>query len=512
MSSSMLEKIRQADNLPSLPTVAVQVLNLIHSDNVTVAQIAKVIEHDPALTSKILKVSNSSLFGMSRQISSLQQAVVVLGLRTVKVMALTFSLVDAMQSRQSGGFDYQAYWRRSLTAAVAARQLGKFLSSDEADELFVAALLSDIGMLAAFHVDKPAYQQVLIESESAEVPIHLIEQKQLGATHETFASHLLDSWGLPERIVSAIAAHHQSADVLNRLAAEKSNPMIPLLGAAVLIADMFCSPGGAKELPVVRSDVPNLVPIDGDELAGLLDELQKHVQETASKWAIDIGQARSYKDVQAEAVVQLAKLTMAAELERAQLAVREQELSSQNQNLARRATTDALTGIANRATLEEHLTKVCEATLQQGSKLGILMLDLDRFKKLNDTFGHQVGDTALRTVGGLLSKLNSDRVLASRYGGEEFTIVVSDATANDVRELAERVRLDIQQNRIPANGRQIALTVSIGAALFDGALPKLEPSLVVGLADKCLYQAKQTGRNRVVFQELARPAAAVAAG
>src|SRR4029078_10488211 len=136
----MLEKVRQADNLPSLPAVAMQVLKMTQADDCSVAEIARVIQQDPALTGRLLKIVNSSLFGLSRKISSLPQATVVLGLRTVKVMVLSFSLVDTMQKRRPGGFDYAGYWRRSLTTAVASRLLAERVRRPLTDEAFVCGL------------------------------------------------------------------------------------------------------------------------------------------------------------------------------------------------------------------------------------------------------------------------------------------------------------------------------------------------------------------------------------
>lgn len=501
MSHSILDKMRSAENLPSLPAVAVQVLQLIHSDNVSTAQIADVIQHDPALTSKILKVANSSLFGMPRQISSLQQAVVVLGLRTIKVMALTFSLVEAMQGSEPGAFDYREYWRRSLTVSVAARLLAKHVPSCQSDEVFVTALLSDIGMLAAFHADRQTYRKVLADSTTAQAPIHLIELRHFGVTHEQFSGLLLDNWGLPKQMVEAIAVHHHEPEQLIRLSAERGTCLPSLLGAAVLIGEMFCSPTGAGQLPLVKANVPRLVNISKTELDTLLGAIQKQVQDTASTWSIDIGTARSFKDIQAEAVVQLARLTMSAELERAQLAAREEQLHTENATLAVKALTDGLTGIANRIALEEHLDSVCNTIVSQQRAIGAMILDIDRFKRLNDTFGHQIGDAALRAVGQYLGTLHNDRTFPARYGGEEFVIVIQDADSPEMRKFAEEVRLQIQQIRIPCKDRQIALTVSIGATLMTPRCPEIGPGALIGRADKALYQAKEGGRNRVIFAD-----------
>ena len=149
MGAEILERIRAIEELPSLPAVAVEVLRLTQSENASVAQIAQVIQRDPALTCKLLKTANSSLFGMPRTISSVQQAMMVLGLRTVKVLVLGFSLVEAMNGEKSGQFDYVAYWRRSLTTAIAARLLAEKHNRDLADEAFVSGLLCDIGIMAA---------------------------------------------------------------------------------------------------------------------------------------------------------------------------------------------------------------------------------------------------------------------------------------------------------------------------------------------------------------------------
>ncbi|HOA73230.1 MAG TPA: GGDEF domain-containing protein [Phycisphaerae bacterium] len=504
MSVTMVDKVRAAETLPSLPGVAVEILELTRSETASVSDIARVIEHDPALTSKILKVANSALFGMARQVSSVHQAIVILGLRTVKVMALTFSLVEAVQDDRPGGFDYQSFWRRSLTSAVAGRVLAGHVRSPRAEEIFIGALLSDIGMLAAFHADKATYRQVLADHQSSLEPIQVLEQRHLGATHAEFSGQLLDAWGLPAELVRAITHHHQDPRQLYR-PDSPADELDRAVAAAALIADLFCAADGPARLDDVRTHVPRLLPISEDDLEQVLKDLQVQVQETASKWAIDIGAARSYKEIQAEAVVQLARLTMAAELERAHLAAREQELHTQNRTLARKATTDGLTGIANRIAFEEHLAKVCTTARAHGHAIGMLLLDIDRFKKLNDTFGHQAGDAALRCVGEYLQRLNDTRRLAARYGGEEFAVVVVDPAPDELRCLAEQIRLEIQQSRIFCHDQQIRITVSIGGAVLDPACPELEPADLIARADKCLYRAKQTGRNRAICDETAHP-------
>lgn len=497
MSDSMLDKIRSADNLPSLPTVAIQVLQLTGSETVTVADIASVIENDPALTSKLLKVANSSLFGMPRRICSVQQAMVILGLRTVKVMALTFSLLEGVRHSRASRFDYRTFWRRSLTSGVAARVLAQHGQAIQPDEAFVTALLSDIGLLAGFIVDANAYAAVLAECEATGEPLHIIEQKHFGVTHELFSSHLLDTWGLPERLVSTVGRHHRE---VSEIIAGEGRPdyLVRTVSAAVKISDVFCSPGGAARAAVVRDQIGRLLNISDSDLHEILRVLHHKVEEAAVIWSIDIGSVRSYKDLQEDAMAQMAKLTVAAELERAQLAVREQELNTRNLSLARKATTDGLTGLRNRIALEEHLQEIRRGHGPDARPCGMLLLDIDRFKKLNDTFGHQAGDAALRRVGQYLLSLDNERCFTARYGGEEFAVVVIDTTMDELSQLAEKIRLDLQQIRMAYQGRQIGVTASVGVAITHRSMDPPISETLIAEADKCLYQAKQTGRNRVV--------------
>ena len=119
MAVTIMDRILASSNLPSVPFVALKVLELTQQEDTSIDDIAAVIQKDPALTAKLLRTANSPLFGLVKKVASIRQATVILGLRTVKVMALSFSLVDALRKAQDGAFDYPRYWRRSLTSRWA---------------------------------------------------------------------------------------------------------------------------------------------------------------------------------------------------------------------------------------------------------------------------------------------------------------------------------------------------------------------------------------------------------
>jgi len=147
MSPQIEERIGQCTNLPSLPAVAVQVLELTQKPDVDIAEIARTIARDPALSSKILRTVNSSFYGRGQHVSTISHALVILGLQSVKTLVLGFSLLTTLSKDKPTGFRHLDYWKRSTYAASAARVLSQKLKMPQQEEAFLAALLQDIGML-----------------------------------------------------------------------------------------------------------------------------------------------------------------------------------------------------------------------------------------------------------------------------------------------------------------------------------------------------------------------------
>src|SRR3954471_10293051 len=157
MKEELLAQIRQCPTLPSLPAIAMEVLGLAQSEEVDIAEIARIISKDPALSSKILRTVNSSFYGRSQSVSQVSHALVILGLQSVKTLVLGFSLVGNLKKQKSKGFNHLDYWRRSIYAATAAKTLAAKTQMLQAEECFLAALLQDIGMLVLNQVLHDSY-------------------------------------------------------------------------------------------------------------------------------------------------------------------------------------------------------------------------------------------------------------------------------------------------------------------------------------------------------------------
>jgi diguanylate cyclase (GGDEF)-like protein len=173
------------------------------------------------------------------------------------------------------------------------------------------------------------------------------------------------------------------------------------------------------------------------------------------------------------------------------------------QRLRRQGLTDTLTAINNRRFFDQRLQEEMELAQRSSAPLSCMLLDVDFFKKVNDSHGHQVGDQVLREVAALVrAQLRGSDVL-SRYGGEEFAALLSQTPVETAEEVAERVRSGIEQHafQLP-DGETFRVTISIGVATYapaagtGAAVP--DGALLVGQADRCLYQAKAAGRNAVV--------------
>ncbi len=160
--------------------------------------------------------------------------------------------------------------------------------------------------------------------------------------------------------------------------------------------------------------------------------------------------------------------------------------------------TDALTGLLNRRAFDNELNNIIEVAEVYPQGVVLLMMDLDHFKRVNDNFGHLVGDKVLRYTSALMKQHVEDNHLVARYGGEEMAVIMPDTSHDKAVKIANKIRIALEKSRLQRkdNGESIGeITISIGAA-------KLQPSdtidTLIGRADDCLYKAKETGRNRVI--------------
>lgn len=180
--------------------------------------------------------------------------------------------------------------------------------------------------------------------------------------------------------------------------------------------------------------------------------------------------------------------------------ISEQKLKEINEILKRYSSIDGLTGIANRRYFDEFLEQTWEKAVEHKDKISLIMVDIDFFKKYNDTYGHQGGDDCLKLVAGALdANITQSGAIVARYGGEEFVMVIPDTDREETMEIAETIRASIEELAIPHVASEIAdvVTISVGVSICTPTLMEEKPKNLIQQADLALYDSKRLGRNRV---------------
>lgn len=171
-------------------------------------------------------------------------------------------------------------------------------------------------------------------------------------------------------------------------------------------------------------------------------------------------------------------------------------LKKSNQALMELSNTDPLTHLSNRRFLMKTLEKELQRCERSQKPMALIMVDVDHFKPVNDTYGHQQGDVVLQTLADQMKAHLRDYDLAARFGGEEFALVLPETALAEAVQVAERLRVAISELRIPADHNEIRLTISLGVATYPHPKVRTVDNLILE-ADRALYNAKEKGRNRV---------------
>jgi len=239
------------------------------------------------------------------------------------------------------------------------------------------------------------------------------------------------------------------------------------------------------------------------------DENSSTVNIAGSNLVVRAADSRPFSDTEREFLRQVFDLIRLAEQTDARMRTFEDrigrlegenlDLLMQNRTLSEISARDSLTGLYNRWYVMEKIDSEMNRALRHGSPMSVLMLDLDHFKKVNDSFGHSVGDEVLKVVGQVLRESCRVYDVAGRYGGEEFCVVLPETRVGNTKQVAERIRSRLASTELPVGSSSITVTASIGVAGMDSVSDEgvVSAAALLDRADRALYAAKHHGRNRV---------------
>lgn len=501
MKSDLFARLESSGKLPTPPGVVLKLLELTRQPDVSVKEIADTIAADPGLSAKILRFANSPIAGIGREVTSLIQAVNLQGIRGVKMMALSFSVLSQGPSKACPGFHSDHHAVQSLACGVAAKSITALTRLGSSQEAFSAGLLSQIGRAALAAAAPKEYAPVLATAKSIPRDLPALEQTAIGSTYAAVGGQLLRTWGIPETLCRAV-------ETFRTPDAGVSNWLAGVLDVAEIAATVLCPDGTAPsgDSAAFVNELTVRYGVAADQGVELLRRIAAEVEETRKTLEIPKGRLRTCEEIESEVKERITELSLAMHMEN-------QSLARQQEELLRRATTDPLTGVGNRAAFDARMSLELERALRTASPFGLLMIDVDKFKSINDTYGHQVGDRVLQSVARLLDDSVRKIDYVARYGGEEFAVIAPSTPLEGLLLLAERLRGSIESMPLVWEGKDLRITVSIGVGLLPEVTDAREAAVtVIRAADEQLYAAKCAGRNRVACKGAAstRPAAALA--
>ena len=277
------DAIREIAHIATLPEITLKIVELVEDPRSTAQDLHKVIANDPALCSRILKVVNSSFYGLPGQIGSINRAIVMLGLNAVKNIAIAASLAKLFRGGElTPNFSAKMLWTHSVVTAATAKMLCDRLGYAVSDEAFLAGLIHDIGVMVEMQYDRNKLIEVVqrVGADSQGIPalsMNEAEEAVFGANHQNFGAGLCQKWKFPASLGLVTGYHHRPLE----LASDTRT-----LPAMVYVADRLAAEVGTFRLDLpdltIDSDVMDVLKLTPERLGELRAELPEHLKSVES--------------------------------------------------------------------------------------------------------------------------------------------------------------------------------------------------------------------------------------
>ena len=456
MQNAAIERVLAIPNLPTMPAVAVRVLDLTSSRDASVREIASVIENDPALASKVLRTVNSSFFGLSRRCGSIQQALVFLGLHSLKSLVLGFTLMRTSSGagEDDVGFDFLSYWRRSIYSAAAAREIAQRHRRCDPDEAFLTALVRDIGMIALWRAFGDRYLQIIDLTRGDHEKLCAIEQRTLDTDHAEISAELAARWRFPIAFAQAIRFHHRIGEVTGEV-----QPLARTVGLASTVASVLAPKSRPETVERFYTEAREWFGIQKSEAEALLSEIVVLARDLSDTFDLETGET---PDVDA--------ILAAAERIR-----EEQQLvepgESKGEGDADFAAPAELETIPESHVFSEDLAR--QFTLARAAnegRIGVLLIGVDRARALQQTYGMHGVEAALRHTLRRMQFVLPRNASVYRFVGAELAVMIPSVDVEEIGRIADFIRRAASESSVEfegANGGAFPITVSIGVSMYD---------------------------------------------
>jgi diguanylate cyclase (GGDEF)-like protein len=494
MNQDLMNRILRCPSLPSLPAVAVKVIDLTSKPDVSLDELARVIQNDQALAAKILRTVNSSFYGLRRPCANISQSLVMLGLSTVKSLALSFSLVASLGSGSGEKFDYIAYWRRGLYTAVAARCLARAAGVLHEDEAFLGGLLQDIGMVAMYRALGARYAALIAEGthgDLAQRELHSLELQ-----HPDVGAMLAQRWRLPTELIVPVRYHERPT-----AAPREHADLVRCVAVGNTAHDVLTDADPTESLRRFQGRCREWFSLDSTIADDLLRKIAEATRQTAPLFQIDTGRPSDAEAILSRAHAQLESIRENTE-----------PVASMNRLLADSELNDPLTGLLQASALLARAEEKARAARASGQSLAAVHITIDAFPAVAATGAEPADAVVVESATLMGAHLAPTGAIVSHAGNGEFIAVLPGAAPEDAFHRAESFRAALKTASpgwsLPASIR-MPLSASAGVAIFTPARPASIGSVrQLLLAAKAAAEAAQREGGDRVRSSLPRAAAA----
>ena len=301
-------RIWSSSQLPTFPLVAMKLLELSKNPETGIKDIECVIRTDPAICAKLLTAVNSSRRGVRKPVSSIDQAVSLLGMTEVTALAISFALVKESTPGGELPDHYKSYWAQSMVQAVAAATLSRTINQRADGEYFLAGLLIDFGRLAMLKTIPQEYGDVLDEWFTGQRSLHSVETDVLGINHVDVGIKLMQVCNLPDRLARTVEFHHASLLRLFNADESPDSGLIKATAVAAAVGDFYCSNDKGRALTRLQRLLAEFCGFSQSDVEEFIHETDKRVNEISQLLSIDNTQLLNPEELLEQANDQLANL------------------------------------------------------------------------------------------------------------------------------------------------------------------------------------------------------------
>nr|WP_300999806.1 GGDEF domain-containing protein [Halomonas sp.] len=476
--------------MPSLPQVVLRVIEPARDPKVDLREMVAAIGSDPALSVHLLSLANTVFYANQRPVEDLHQAVNRLGIERTLSLALGCSLIHTASRETQASMNLERYWQRSLVSAMSAKLLAERIGLEsQSSIIFTAALLQDIGMLGIQAVDNERYLELLAQAPNHRVLAQL-EREVYGVDHTGVGGWLAHRWKLSARTAGWIRDSHQPMTCAENDDERANNCIV----ASGLIADAWLQ--GEAALSELATQLAAYFDLDTNDMLVHLIDLQERLPAIATLYNVRPPEWLEPRQIMHEAKMLLLERTARLQKDLLQKEQELERLRHEQRALELKAKLDPLTELYNREHLETTLREEFDHRQHGGAPLSVVFIDLDHFKKVNDRFGHAVGDKVLIRIAAILQQaMEQEKVHAGRYGGDEFILILPGFDKCRTHALAETLRTRIASLALSGDLPQ-QVTASFGLATLAPGAPYRDIEALIRAADRNMYRSKHAGRDR----------------